>query len=168
MSTSHAAQDPPRALLIGAGALIFIAVLLAAFGRSSPLAGPTLERGSVVAAYDVRLFPRDGGAIEAFLADDGAPLGIIAAEQAGFASGVLRGLSRGRSLADVPADTPYRLIRYTSGRFVLEDTGTGERIDLDVFGPTNAGVFARLWRAGDAHHTARREAVDGISAAQGG
>lgn len=168
MSHSHSDLDPPRALLIGAGVLILGAILLAAFGRTSPLAGPTLERGNVVAAYDVRLFPREGGAIEAFLADDGAPLGVIAPDQAGFVSGVLRGLARGRSLADIPADVPYRLIRYTTGRFVLEDTGTGERIDLDVFGPTNAGVFARLWRAGDAHHAARREALDGISVAQGG
>ena len=160
MSHSHGTQDPPRALLIGAGLLIVAAVLLAAFGRSSDFAAPTLERGAVVAAYEVRLFPLEDGSIDAFLATDGTTLGRIPPDQAGFVSGVLRGLARGRSLADVPADTPYRLIRYTSGRFVLEDVGTGERIDLDVFGPTNAGTFARLWRAGDAHLAA--------STAQGG
>lgn len=164
MSHGHEHADLPRPLLAGAGLLVLGAILLAAFGRTTDIGRTSLdERGAIVAAYDVRLFPREDGSIESFLADDGAALGRIPVTEAGFVSGVLRGLARGRSLADVPADTPYRLIRYTSGHFVLEDTGTGERIDLDVFGPTNAGVLARLWRAGEAHRTARTDARNGAS-----
>lgn len=164
MSHTHGERDLPRPLLIGAGLLVLGAILLAAFSRTTDIGRTQLEdRGSVVAAYDVRLFARKDGSIDAYLADDGTSLGTIPVTEAGFVSGVLRGLARGRSLADVPADTPYRLIRYTSGRFVLEDTGTTERIDLDVFGPTNAGVLARLWRAGDAHRTARTDARAGAS-----
>jgi len=96
----------------------------------------------------VRLIKNDDGTIAAYTST-GAPLEVLSIEKAGFVSGVLRGFARARSLTDTPDDVPFRLIRYTDGRFVLEDTGTGERVALDVFGPTNAETFARLWRASD-------------------
>ena len=41
------------------------------------------------------------------------------------------------------------LNRWSDGRLSLDDPSTGEHVDLEVFGPTNAETFARLWRAAD-------------------
>jgi hypothetical protein len=40
------------------------------------------------------------------------------------------------------------LIGRTDGRLTLQDPSTGQRIDLESFGPTNAAVFASLRLAG--------------------
>ncbi|MBC7781542.1 MAG: photosynthetic complex assembly protein PuhC, partial [Proteobacteria bacterium] len=40
------------------------------------------------------------------------------------------------------------LIGRADGRLTLADPATGQRIDLESFGPTNAAVFARLIVAG--------------------
>jgi putative photosynthetic complex assembly protein len=42
---------------------------------------------------------------------------------------------------------PFRIARYPDGRLVLEDLATDRVIDLQAFGPTNAGAFARLLAA---------------------
>ena len=39
---------------------------------------------------------------------------------------------------------PSELIGRADGRLTLEDPTTGRRVDLESFGPTNAGVFAQL------------------------
>jgi putative photosynthetic complex assembly protein len=148
MSHDHHQNDPPKPLLIGAALLMIGSLLIAYFGKGSQFSAELMPETRIVAAYDVRLLKNDDGTIAAFTSS-GTPLEVLSIEKAGFVSGVLRGFARGRSLTDTPADVPYRLIRYTDGRFVLEDTGTGERVALDVFGPTNAETFARLWRASD-------------------
>lgn len=154
MSHSHAA-DLPRPLLWAAAALVVGSILLAALGRNSDLGRTTLTPAAIVAAYDLRLLSQADGSIAAYLTD-GTLLETLPQERAGFVLGVIRGFARGRSLADVPADVPYSLIRYADGRLVLEDSATKERIELDVFGPTNAETFVRLWRAGEAHSLAAR------------
>ena len=42
---------------------------------------------------------------------------------------------------------PFELIARADGRLTLVDPATGERVDLESFGPTNAGAFARLLTA---------------------
>lgn len=153
MSHDHHA-DPPKPLLIGAGLLILGSLLLAYLGRGSQFSEVVMPDTHIVAAYEVRLLKNDDGTIAVYL-NDGTPLEVISIEKAGFVNGVLRGFSRGRTLGKVPADVPFSLIRYTDGRFVLVDTGTGERVALDVFGPSNAAVFAGVWRASDALRLAR-------------
>jgi putative photosynthetic complex assembly protein len=49
-----------------------------------------------------------------------------------------------RQVATVPFDTPYRLIKWEAGAVSLSDTGTGERIYLDAFGPDNVAAFEAL------------------------
>lgn len=158
MSHDHNHADPPKPLLIGAGLLILGSLAIAYFGRGSQFSQTVMPDTRIVAAYEVRLIKNDDGTIASYLSD-GTPLAVVGIEKAGFVNGVLRGFARGRSLADVPADVPFRLIRHTDGRFVLEDTGTGERVALDVFGPSNAETFAELWRASDAVRLARDSAV---------
>ena len=60
----------------------------------------------------------------------------------------------------MPADEPFALIRYADGQLVLADTATGERVVLDVFGPTNAKTFVDLWVTSEGLVQARRTAPE--------
>ena len=62
----------------------------------------------------------------------------------GFLRGTMRGLARERKRQGIGPELPFRLIGRADGRLTLEDPGTGRRVDLESFGPTNAAVFAQL------------------------
>ena len=62
----------------------------------------------------------------------------------GFLRGTMRGLARERKRQGIGAELPFRMIGRADGRLTLEDPGTGRRVDLGSFGPTNAAAFARL------------------------
>jgi putative photosynthetic complex assembly protein len=142
--SAHHNLDLPKPLLVAAGLLMVGSLLLAYWGRQTGIGRTAVLESSVVAAYDLRLLPQGDGTIHVYLTD-GSLVKDLSIEQAGFVSGVLRGFSRGRSLAQITADTPFSLIRYADGRLVLQDTATLERVVLDVFGPTNAKTFVDLW-----------------------
>lgn len=65
----------------------------------------------------------------------------------GFVRGVLRGLARGRRANGIGRSPPFRLTRWADGRLSLDDPETGRHVDLEVFGPTNAGAFAQILMA---------------------
>ena len=67
--------------------------------------------------------------------------------QQGFLRGSLRALARSRQRAGQGPEQPFVLTGHTDGRLVLLDPVTGDRINLESFGPTNAAVFARLRQA---------------------
>ena len=71
----------------------------------------------------------------------GQLLTTVSGEQ-GFFRGALRALTRDRIARKIGAEQPFKLISRTDGRLTLFDPMSGQRIDLDSFGPTNAAVFA--------------------------
>lgn len=70
----------------------------------------------------------------------GQLLTTISGEQ-GFFRGALRALTRDRIARKIGPEQPFKLISRTDGRLTLFDPMSGQRIDLDSFGPTNAAVF---------------------------
>jgi putative photosynthetic complex assembly protein len=62
----------------------------------------------------------------------------------GFLRGVLRGMARARRNEHVGEEPPFTLTRWADGQMTLADPQTGQRISLEVFGPTNARPFAQL------------------------
>ena len=62
----------------------------------------------------------------------------------GFLRGAIRALARDRTARKIGAEQPFRLISYAGGRLTLLDPVSSQRVDLESFGPTNAGVFAPL------------------------
>ena len=66
----------------------------------------------------------------------------------GFLRSTLRALARERHRENMSSDAPFLLIGRTDGRMTLQDPSTGQRIDLESFGPSNAAVFASLRLAG--------------------
>lgn len=62
----------------------------------------------------------------------------------GFVRGTLRALARERKRRELGPELPFELTGHVDGRLTLRDAATGAHISLESFGPTNAGVFARL------------------------
>jgi putative photosynthetic complex assembly protein len=51
---------------------------------------------------------------------------------------------RERRLRRLFADPPFVLSSHADGRLTLADPATGRSVNLEAFGPDNAGAFARL------------------------
>jgi len=64
--------------------------------------------------------------------------------EAGFLRGSLRALTRERQRRGLGPAIPFELSARADGRLTLHDPATGERLDLESFGPTNAAVYARM------------------------
>jgi putative photosynthetic complex assembly protein len=62
----------------------------------------------------------------------------------GFVRGILRTLSRERMRRGIGSGPTFELIGHTDGRLTLLDPATGQRINLESFGPTNMASFAKL------------------------
>ncbi len=133
---------PRRAVtgaIIGLGALFVGLAAWRSTGTSirEPDAQPVQQRA-------LRFTDRSDGGIEIRDAVSGQTLDAVHGEQ-GFLRGTLRGLARERKrrgLTDATGLT-LQLIARADGRLTLVDTATGERIDLESFGPSNVAVYAR-------------------------
>jgi putative photosynthetic complex assembly protein len=140
-------SDPtlPRGALIGAGVLVSASLLLAGIARLSGYQPERPPPSRVVSSEELRFEDRADGAVLVYEHDqlvDTLPPGTN-----GFVRGVLRGLARGRRADGVGRSPPFRLTRWADGRLSLDDPETGRHVDLEVFGPTNAGAFAEILTA---------------------
>jgi putative photosynthetic complex assembly protein len=150
----------PRGPLVGAALLVGASIVLAALGRYADVGRTALPAGTPVAAYDLRFADRKDGSVAVTTAA-GQPVGELASGTGGFARGVMRSLTRARKREGIGQETPFRLTRWTDGRLSLDDPATGEHVNLEVFGPTNSAVFAKLWLAADEAAHAQRTADAG-------
>ena len=91
----------------------------------------------------LRFADMDNGDIGVFNAQDGSELARFSGEQ-GFMRGALRAMARERKRHDIGPMLPFELHARTDGRLTLIDPATHMRLDLESFGPTNAGLFAQL------------------------
>ena len=73
----------------------------------------------------------------------GETLTVLHGEQ-GFVRGALRALSRERYSRGIGSSAPFDLIARVDGRVTLFDPSTGQRVDLESFGPTNTAEFTRF------------------------
>lgn len=98
---------------------------------------------TVIAVRALRFEDRPDGSVAVIDHTRGVELERIHGE-AGFLRGTLRALSRERLRRGLGPELPFTLRARSDGGLTLSDPATGERIDLDSFGPTNAAVFGRL------------------------
>jgi putative photosynthetic complex assembly protein len=141
----------PRAPLRAAAALAIFTVLLVAFVRvtgygiePAPHSPPRVER-------DLRFVERraggvdtSAGGIDVFDARTGTRIDELRPGADGFIRATLRGLARERMRRGLGPEVPFRLVLHVDGRLTLEDPATDRTIELEAFGPTNSGAFARL------------------------
>jgi len=145
MYTRHSDPTLPRGALIGAGVLVSASLLLAGVAR---LTGYQPERpppSRVVSSHELRFEDRADGAVLVY--EHEQLVDTLSPGTNGFVRGVLRGLARGRRADGVGRSPPFRLTRWADGRLSLDDPETGRHVDLEVFGPTNAGAFAEILTA---------------------
>ena len=132
----------PRGPLWLIGALLLAALAGVAGVR---LSGTEIREpdAATVAQRSLRFEDRRDGSVAVLDARSGRQIESIHGE-AGFLRGALRAMARERRKQGLGAEPAFELIARADGRLTLSDPATGERIDLESFGPTNAGVFARL------------------------
>ena len=105
-------------------------------GPDQKAAAPTVQRSLVFQDH------KDGG-VRVEDGVTGKTLTVLQGAQ-GFVRGTLRALTRERYSRGIGSEVPFELIARVDGRVTLFDPSTGQRVDLESFGPTNTGEFARF------------------------
>jgi putative photosynthetic complex assembly protein len=145
---SHAVTTGPfpRKALLAVGALLLVALAGVATVR---LTGADIRAPDASASLtrELRFEDRPDGSVAVIDAGSNAVVETVAGE-AGFFRGTLRGLARERRRMGLGPEQPFQLIGRADGRLTLADPATGQRVDLESFGPANAAVFSRLLTAG--------------------
>jgi putative photosynthetic complex assembly protein len=137
-SVAHAVQWP----IVAACGLVLASIAAVAFVRASgmPISvadAPTIESRSL------RFVDRADGSVAVIDTADGRLVENIVGQN-GFVRGTLRGLARERKRQGIGPEQPFNLVAHADGRLTLVDPATGRRVDLESFGPTNEGEFARM------------------------
>ena len=130
---------------LGLFALVSIS-LAVAVGGSLTHAGAPMVDGRITEQRDLLFEDRDDGAVVVSSAGDHKVVEVFEGEN-GFLRGTLRGFARVRRSEHIGSAAPFRLARWSDDRLTLDDPATGRHVELLAFGPSNAGVFARLLEA---------------------
>ncbi|MBL8277404.1 MAG: photosynthetic complex assembly protein PuhC [Pelomonas sp.] len=143
MSASLTAKLPalPLAAL---GALVLACVLSVGAVRLTGLSARQQPDAATLSTRLLRFEDAADGGIAVRDARTGALLDTVAPGTNGFLRSTMRGLVRERKRQGLGPEQPFELLGRADGRLTLVDPGTGRRIDLESFGPSNAAVFARL------------------------
>jgi putative photosynthetic complex assembly protein len=151
MNAVTAEQKLPRGAIQGAGFMVVLALVLVAVARLTGYTPAQPPVSTVVDSFALRFEDRADGAVLVYDTADNELTYTIEPGTNGFVRGVLRGLVRERRADHIGPTPPFRLTRWADGRLSLDDPSTGRHVDLEVFGPTNAGDFATILLA-TAHH----------------
>lgn len=135
----------PRPALIGAGLLMLFSIVLAGAARFTGL-GRVENQASAIAALreiDFRTLPGDSIAVLDHAS--GERIQVYERDKGGFVTGSLRAFAYDRKVRGSSLEAaPFRLVRYTDGRAVLEDPVSHTTVALEAFGSENFAAFARL------------------------
>lgn len=140
---ASAAPTFPRGPLLAIGAVLVASLVGVAAYR---LSGQDARAPDAPTVASRLLRFEDGPRGEVVVRDHatGAVLDTLTGEQ-GFVRGALRALTRDRRLGNLAGpEQPFELAARADGRLTLIDPVTAQRVDLESFGPSNAGAFARL------------------------
>lgn len=140
--TTPARDAIPRGLLVAAAVLVLVSLASVAAIRLSGVTIHSPDAGAVL-TRSLRFEDRADGSVAVIDGLSGVELERVQGE-AGFLRGAMRALARERRKRELGPEVAFDLIGRADGRLTLSDPATGERIDLESFGPSNAAVFARL------------------------
>ncbi len=135
----------PRPLLLGAFVLVMFTILASGAARWSDVGTVHMPASSVVDVLLLRFDDLDDGGVAVNDAANGKLLYKVEPGTNGFIRATMRGLARERMRSGIGAEAPFKLTRWSNGSISLQDETSGRRLDLDAFGPTNAGAFAQLF-----------------------
>jgi putative photosynthetic complex assembly protein len=144
---NHAALPPirfPRAPLFALGAMVVSSIVAVAAVRLTGVGAMHEPDAAAVAVRQLRFEDRPDGSIVVLDRSGTRVVDTVAPGTNGFLRGTMRGLARERMRQGVSPAVPFEMIGRADGRLTLQDPGTGRRVDLGSFGPTNAAVFAHI------------------------
>lgn len=145
MSDPFADRTVPRGVLLGAAALVAAALVATAAVRLTGFGAAVFPPSAqALSQRDLRFEDRPDGSVAVLEGSAAEPAFVLAPGEGGFIRATLRTFARERRHFNAGAEAPFRLTAWSDGRLTLEDPVTGRRVDLEAFGPTNAGAFARL------------------------
>lgn len=143
MMQAGLAASPTRPLA-ALGLFVLASVLAVAAARWT---APAVDASPDSATLNQRLLRFEDGADGSIVVRDaqrGTVVDTVAPGSNGFLRSAVRGLVRERKRRGLDDSEPFRLSAHADGRLTLQDPATGRRIDLESFGPANAGAFVRL------------------------
>jgi putative photosynthetic complex assembly protein len=141
MATLHAPRAFNPMLLLAAAAVS--SLLLVASVRWSGTPVPPQFDSPVTHSRALQFEDTASGAVAVHDVRSGAEVAVFQGEQ-GFLRGVLRAMARERKRQSSDRHAPLLLQNHADGSLSLFDASTGERINLESFGPTQRATFARL------------------------
>jgi putative photosynthetic complex assembly protein len=153
MTTLHPTHPPrlnaagsstPKLPLLACAVLALATLAGVSFVRITGIGSGLSEVAPVVQERTLRFQDRVDGGTTVVDAANGAVIGDVAPGTNGFLRSAMRGLVRERKREGIGPQLPFDLVIRSDQRLSLEDPGTGRRIDLRSFGPTNAAVFEHL------------------------
>lgn len=145
-STAGTSRGTHWPIAAACGLAIATIVTVAAFRQSgAPIGVPD---AAAVAVRELSFIDERDGSISVVDARDGRAIDSVVGES-GFIRGTLRSLARERKRQGIGAEQPFSLVARADGRLTLLDPSTGRRVDLESFGPVNAGQFARMLTVGE-------------------
>jgi putative photosynthetic complex assembly protein len=145
MNATVRGQGLPSGVLVGAALLVGFALIAASASRLLHWHAATNVLVEPVKVLHLRFADRSDGAVEVRDADrDDRLIHVVPAASNGFLRGVLRALTRARISEHVGHEPPFTLTRWADGQLTIADPQTGQRVSLEVFGPSNYGPFAQL------------------------
>ena len=154
-STAHTSSVPRLPLMV-LGGLVIASLIAVSLVRVTGIGVVHEPDAAAVEVREFRFEDRPDGSIVVFDAAGGQLVETVAPGTNGFLRGTMRGLARERMRQGVSAQLPFRMIGRADGKLTLEDPGTGRRVDLGSFGPTNSAVFANIMFG---HHAERHAAT---------
>ena len=144
MPEPHVDAGLPRVPLMAAGALALMTLLAVSLVQLTGVGAVRVPDAAEASVREFRFEDRANGSIVILDARNNHLVETVAPESNGFLRGTMRGLARERKRQGVGPEVPFRLVGRADGRLTLQDPGTGRRVDLESFGPTNAAAFAKL------------------------
>ncbi len=129
--------------------LLVIAVLLGCMVVIALLArgphGGASPPATAVRTADLLMQDNANGSVTVTQAGTGRLVTVLQPETNAFVRVLLTGLVRERRREGEGSHAiPFHLTRWSDGRLTVDDTATGRLIELEAFGHTNEGAFARL------------------------
>ena len=135
----------PRALLLGALALVGLTIVGSGMARVTDVGTSRMAPSSAVQTLLLHFDDLADGGVAVRNAVDGSQIYKVEPAADGFIRATMRGLARERIRSGIGPETPFKLTRWSDGTLSLLDETSGRRIDLDAFGPSNAGAFAQFF-----------------------
>jgi putative photosynthetic complex assembly protein len=149
MSELFAGQPFPRRAAQAGLVLVGLATLFAGIARTTDFGATRVPRSPVVEMVDLRFLDNPAGGVRVET-NEGRIVANYIAGEGGFLRGVMRGFARDRRAHEGGSQETFSLARHADGRLTIADPVTGRVVELESFGPSNAGLFADLLKQGRA------------------